>query len=73
MDTTGNLSFAPQSDSASDSAPSILQKSQWIGAVGFLALLTFTWLPNSYAYMVGWPYILIWQGAFFVLGSYTLW
>ncbi|MGB7088060.1 MAG: O-antigen ligase family protein [Phormidesmis sp.] len=73
MDTTGNLSFAPQSDSASDSVPSILQKSQWIGAVGFLALLTFTWLPNSYAYMVGWPYILIWQGAFFILGSYTLW
>ncbi|NJN74582.1 MAG: hypothetical protein HC799_18200, partial [Limnothrix sp. RL_2_0] len=39
----------------------------------FLALLTFTWLPDSYSYMVGWPYILIWQGAFLILGIYTTW
>jgi putative inorganic carbon (hco3(-)) transporter len=69
MDTLGNLASIPDPQSA----PLILQKKQWIGAIGFLALLAFTWLPNSYGLMVGWPYILIWQGAFFILGSYTLW
>ncbi|MEO1621513.1 MAG: hypothetical protein AAFU53_10850, partial [Cyanobacteria bacterium J06632_3] len=43
-----------------------------IGAISFLALLVFTWLPNSYSYMVGWPYILVWQTAFFLMSSCTI-
>ena len=51
----------------------ILQRTRLIGFVGFSFLLLFTWLPNSYSYMVGWPYVLIWQGSFLVVGSYTIW
>ena len=39
--------------------------------VGFVALLAFSWIPNSYSLMVGWPYVLIWQSSFFVLVCYT--
>jgi putative inorganic carbon (hco3(-)) transporter len=69
MDTPGNLASLP----SYNSKPSIQFKKQWIGATGFLALLVFTWLPNSYGLMVAWPHILIWQGAFFILDIYTLW
>ncbi len=44
--------------------------SQWVGTCGFLSLMIFTWLPGSYSLMVGWPYVLVWQGAFFILGIY---
>ncbi|MGB7488571.1 MAG: O-antigen ligase family protein, partial [Phormidesmis sp.] len=44
--------------------------SQWIGASGFLLLMIFTWLPGSYTLMAGWPYVLVWQGAFFILSIY---
>lgn len=68
MDIASNLA------SANDHEPSLPTqwRSQWIGGIGLLTLLAFTWLPNSYSYMVGWPYILIWQGAFFILGIYTI-
>ncbi len=68
MDIASNLA------SASDHEPSLPAQwqNQWIGGMGLLTLLAFTWLPNSYSYMVGWPYILIWQGAFFILGIYTI-
>ncbi len=60
---------------ASNPSPEPVQFSQWtnpwIGAVGFLVLLIFTWLPNSYGLMVSWPYICVWQGAFLLLGIYT--
>ena len=48
-------------------------KGQWIGIVGLVALLSFTWLPNSYLRMVGWPYCLWWQGAFCLLLGWSVW
>ncbi len=45
----------------------------WLGVVGLLALLSFSWLPDSYLLMVGWPYCLWWQGAFVFLISWSLW
>lgn len=46
---------------------------QSMGAVGFLTLLIFTWLPNSYSRMVGWPYILVWQCAFLAVVASAVW
>jgi putative inorganic carbon (hco3(-)) transporter len=46
---------------------------QWLGLAGFFALLSFTWLPNSYSLMVGWPYCLWWQGAFCLLIGWSVW
>ena len=69
MKTVEDSAFIPDSSSRT----SISWKSQWIGMFGLLALLAFTWLPNSYAYMVGWPYAIAWQTAFLTLSSYALW
>jgi len=62
MDANG---ISDSTFTSNDNAVQIMGVSQWIGAVCFVLLLVFTWLPNSYSQMVGWPYILIWQGAFF--------
>lgn len=48
-------------------------KTHWVGLFGLLSLLIFTWLPNSYAYMVGWPYVMWWQVAFLILCGYAFW
>ena len=69
MTTVKDSPFAPNHSSRALTS----WKTQWIGMFGLLALLTFTWLPNSYAYMVGWPYITAWQSAFLILGGYALW
>ncbi len=69
MESTSNI--AP-THSQSVSLP-ILWKTRWVGAAGFLPLLLFTWIPNSYSYMVGWPHVLIWQGGFFTIVSYICW
>ena len=45
----------------------------WLGITGLLALLGFSWLPNSYLLMVGWPYCLWWQAAFVLLIGWSLW
>lgn len=48
-------------------------KGQWLGIAGLFLLLSFTWLPNSYTLMVGWPYALLWQGAFCLLIGWSVW
>ena len=48
-------------------------KGQWLGIAGLFLLLSFTWLPNSYTLMVGWPYALLWQGAFCLLIGWSIW
>ncbi|MGB3298982.1 MAG: O-antigen ligase family protein [Phormidesmis sp.] len=58
---------------AQSSAPTAGWKGQWLGAAGLFFLLGFTWLPNSYSLMVGWPYALIWQGAFGLLIGWGIW
>lgn len=67
MDSASRLEFVSQSNLAQ----TIPGKNYWIGAFGFVILLVFTWLPNSYSLMVGWPYVLIWQGSFLLLGGCT--
>lgn len=69
MEATGSFASNPIYDAGS----LISWKIQGIGGIGFLLLVLFTWLPNSYSYMVGWPYILIWQSAFLIIGGYTVW
>ncbi|MGC1307622.1 MAG: O-antigen ligase family protein [Phormidesmis sp.] len=67
--------------SASDSLPAISYssahgagwKGQWLGGVGVSVLLAFSWLPNSYALMVSWPYGLLWQAAFCLLVGWSVW
>jgi len=56
-----------------EDTPSTVCKGQWIGLVGLAALLSFTWLPNSYLLMVDWPYCLWWQGAFCLFICYSIW
>ena len=48
-------------------------RGQWIGVVCLLILALFTWLLHSYVRMVGWPWIVIWQTGFLVLGIWTIW
>lgn len=45
----------------------------WIGTVAMGAILSFTWLPNSYVRMASWPYCLWWQIAFLALVSWGIW
>ncbi|MBE9063602.1 O-antigen ligase family protein [cf. Phormidesmis sp. LEGE 11477] len=45
----------------------------WLGMTGLLALFSFSWLPNSYLLMVGWPYCLWWQAAFVLLVGWGVW
>ncbi|MEM6450164.1 MAG: O-antigen ligase family protein [Cyanobacteria bacterium P01_D01_bin.105] len=63
MESTGHLSLGQEKDLGEVTHLWI----QGLGALGFVLLLAFTWLPNSYSLMVGWPYALIWQGAFLCL------
>jgi putative inorganic carbon (hco3(-)) transporter len=56
-----------------DSVQATGWKGQWLGALGLLALLGFTWLPNSYSLMVSWPYAALWQGAFCLLVGWSIW
>ncbi len=44
-----------------------------MGVLGFACLLAFSWIPNSYYFMVGWPWILIWQITFLILGAWQIW
>jgi len=64
-------SSVPFLDSSDTSA--VGYKGQWIGLIGCVALLSFTWLPNSYLLMVGWPYCLWWQGGFLLLVGWSIW
>lgn len=67
MHSADYLSFS----SSSSSASATVRKIYWPGFVGFLVLLAFTWIPNSYSLMVGWPYVLIWQCSFLLIGACT--
>jgi putative inorganic carbon (hco3(-)) transporter len=65
-------------DSASSSPlrPQVLPvvwQGQWIGILSLCCLLAFSWLPNSYYAMVGWPWILLWQIPFLTLGAWHVW
>ena len=53
--------------------PSAALIGQWLGVIGLCLLLSFSWLPNSYLLMVGWPYCLWWQGAFILLLGWSIW
>ncbi len=44
-----------------------------MGVLGLACILTFSWIPNSYYMMVGWPWILLWQAAFLLLGAWSIW
>ena len=52
---------------------STVWKGQWMGALGLACILAFSWIPNSYYMMVGWPWILLWQAAFLLLGAWNIW
>lgn len=45
----------------------------WIGAISTAALLSFTWIPNSYVRMVSWPYCLWWQIALLGFVGWGIW
>ncbi len=47
-------------------------REQWIGFLGLFLLLGFSWIPNSYYTMVGWPFVLIWQVAFLAVSICTI-
>ncbi|MEM9264987.1 MAG: O-antigen ligase family protein [Cyanobacteria bacterium P01_F01_bin.13] len=42
-------------------------------SLGLLGLAVFAWLPDSYFRMVGWPWIVVWQGAFLIVLGGCLW
>lgn len=48
-------------------------RGEWLGGIGLLTLIAFTWLPFSYIRMVDWPYILFWQLGFLCLGIWAVW
>lgn len=52
---------------------STVWKGQWMGGLSLACLLAFSWIPNSYYMMVGWPWILLWQAAFLLLGAWNIW
>ncbi len=52
---------------------STVWKGQWMGVLGLACILAFSWIPNSYYMMVGWPWILLWQAAFLLLGAWNIW
>ena len=60
-------------DSRQHPIVSLTWQGQWIGGACLLALATFTWMPESYSRMVAWPWILIWQTGFLVLGIWGIW
>ena len=60
-------------DSRQHPIVSLTWQGQWIGGACLLALATFTWMPESYSRMVAWPWILIWQAGFLVLGIWGIW
>ncbi|MEO1391457.1 MAG: O-antigen ligase family protein [Cyanobacteria bacterium J06634_5] len=52
---------------------SIVWQGQWIGVVGLACILAFSWIPGSYYSMVGWPWVILWQVAFLLLGAWHIW
>ncbi len=70
MEATDHPAFNASNPAATTHQLPSQWHSQWVGACGFLLLMGFTWLPGSYSLMVGWPYVLVWQGAFFILSIY---
>ncbi|EDX85831.1 O-Antigen Polymerase family [Synechococcus sp. PCC 7335] len=65
--TNGALSLA-----ATPARSWLTLRSHWLGYFGLFLLLSFSWIPNSYSAMVGWPCILIWQVAFLLLSLCTI-
>ncbi len=47
--------------------------SQYVGWLGLISLITFTWLPNSYYEMVSWPWMAVWQLGFLCVGWWAIW
>ncbi len=45
----------------------LVLRGYWLGFFGLFLLLSFSWIPNSYYAMVGWPCAFIWQAAFLLL------
>jgi O-antigen ligase len=48
-------------------------RGQWLGWLGLASLVSFTWLPYSYYLMVSFPWIVLWQGGFFLLAVWAIW
>lgn len=48
-------------------------RGEWLGGIGLLVLIGFTWLPFSYIRMVDSPYILFWQLGFLSIGIWGVW
>lgn len=54
----------PSEFSSSHSTLKQSRSLQWLSCLGILSLAIFSWLPDSYFKMVGWPWILVWQTSF---------
>lgn len=61
------------SDPISTKAQTQLETVTWLTTglmlLSLVIFVSFTWLPNSYHRMVGWPWILVWQLAFISIGA----
>ncbi|AFZ43499.1 O-antigen polymerase [Halothece sp. PCC 7418] len=64
------------SDTTTDSKSVTLPQTwqgQWLGWLALATLVTFAWLPWSYRFMVDWPWIIVWQLGFLILGIWLIW
>jgi putative inorganic carbon (hco3(-)) transporter len=48
-------------------------KGQWLGLLGLVIGIFYTWLPDSYFKMVTWPWLILWQIGFLSLGLWHFW
>ncbi|WP_013322988.1 O-antigen ligase family protein [Gloeothece verrucosa] len=58
---------------ASKSSDAVIWKGQWLGWLVLGILVLFTWLPNNYYLVVAWPWIVVWQTGFLLLGVWLIW
>lgn len=68
MEITDGLPSIPRQNISS-----VAWQGQWVGIVGVACILAFSWIPNSYNAIVSWPWILLWQGAFLLIGAWNVW
>lgn len=61
------------SSSKSFDADAVVWKGQWLGWLVLAILIFFTWLPNNYYLVVAWPWIIVWQSGFLLLGVWLIW
>lgn len=67
-----NLSEQNLSGQKSSGGISRFQIFQSLDLIGLVIFAIFTWLPDSYYKMVGWPWIVVWQIGFFAISITVL-